>query len=80
MVEFIYQQVILQFRIPIGEDGKLGHPEIVKKFTSDIKGAQEYKMKNPQYKQKEQELQEKEKETQMALDKLKTEIAPAEEM
>ena len=45
MVEYIYQQTILQYRIPILPNGKLGNPEIIKKFTTDIKGASQYKKK-----------------------------------
>jgi hypothetical protein len=51
MTKYIYQQTILQYRIPIKEDGKLGHPEIVKKFTTDIKGASQYKKKKKKVKE-----------------------------
>lgn len=37
--EFIYMQTIIQTRIPIKEDGKLGNPEIIKKFTSEMHGS-----------------------------------------
>jgi hypothetical protein len=40
MTKYIYQQTVTQWRLPIKEDGKLGNPEIVKKFTTEIKGAQ----------------------------------------
>jgi len=45
MTEYIYQQTILQYRIPLLDNGKLGNPEIIKKFTTDIKGAGQYKKK-----------------------------------
>ena len=38
--EFIHQQTIVQWRIPVNDDGTLGNPEIVKKFTSEWNGAQ----------------------------------------
>ena len=54
MTEYIYQQTIVQWRIPILENGNLGHPEIVKKFTGEIKGSQEkYVRKKDQVVQKE---------------------------
>lgn len=40
MVKFVYQQTIIQWRIPIKEDGSLGNPEIMKKFTSEWGGSQ----------------------------------------
>jgi len=37
MVEFLYFQTIVQVRLPVLPDGSLGQPEIVKKFTSEMK-------------------------------------------
>lgn len=39
-MKYIYQQTIIQWRIPVAEDGKLGQPEIMKKFTSEWGGSQ----------------------------------------
>lgn len=36
MTEFIYQQTIVQWRIPILENGKLGTPEFLKKYTTEF--------------------------------------------
>ena len=33
---FVYNQVIVQFRTPVNDDGSLGQPEIIKKFVSNI--------------------------------------------
>lgn len=38
MKNYIYQRAVTEIRIPINEDGKLGTPEIVKKYIQDIKG------------------------------------------
>lgn len=47
MTNYLYFQSMVQYRVPIKEDGSLGHPEILKKFTSPIKGSQEnYTRKN----------------------------------
>lgn len=45
--QYIYQQTIVQWRIPIEPDGKLGNPEIVKKFTSEWGGSQGKHKKRP---------------------------------
>ena len=37
---FLYFQTFIQFRVPINDDGTVGTPEIVKKWTSPYKGAQ----------------------------------------
>lgn len=41
MTNYIYQQTIIQWRIPIQDNGELGHPEILKKFTSEFGGSQQ---------------------------------------
>ncbi len=40
MVEFLEFQSIVQFRVPIGINGTLGEPQVTKKWTSPIRGAQ----------------------------------------
>lgn len=40
MVEFLEFQSIVQFRVPVSPDGKLGDPQVTKKWTSPIRGAQ----------------------------------------
>lgn len=35
MSEFLYLKSIVQYRIPIKEDGSLGNPEITSKFTTE---------------------------------------------
>lgn len=37
MVQYIKYQMILQFRIPIDDNGNAGTPEIIKKFTAPMK-------------------------------------------
>ena len=37
MTEYIYHQAIVNYRVPIKEDGKLGTPEIVGKFIREYK-------------------------------------------
>jgi hypothetical protein len=37
VVEFLYFQTIVQVRVAVMPDGTLGQPEIVKKFTSEMK-------------------------------------------
>lgn len=37
MSKFLYFQTIVQFRVPIAEDGTAGSPEIYKKFTTQMK-------------------------------------------
>ena len=39
MVSFISYQTIIQFRVPVQDDGKLGRPEMVKSFTTEIYSA-----------------------------------------
>ena len=41
-MKFIYMQSIVEYRIPINEDGSLGSPQIVNKWTKE-KGAPKYK-------------------------------------
>lgn len=43
MTEFLEFMTCVHFRVPIGADGKLGDPQIVKRFTNPIKGAQHKK-------------------------------------
>ena len=40
---YLYHQSIVNYRIPVKEDGTLGNPEIVSKFTRDVKGTQKNK-------------------------------------
>lgn len=35
MPRFIYMQSIVNYRIPVNEDGKLGNPEIESKWTTE---------------------------------------------
>ncbi len=44
MSEFLEFQSLVQFRIPVKEDGSLGEPQILKKFTTAIKGTQHKKV------------------------------------
>jgi hypothetical protein len=44
---FLFFQSIVQYRIPLNEDGTLGNPEITNKFTTAVKGAKEYNKKKP---------------------------------
>ena len=41
--EFIYQQTIVQWRIPILENGQLGKPQLVGAFSPLYNGSQGYK-------------------------------------
>lgn len=41
--EFIYQQTIVQWRIPIQPDGKLGKPQLVGAFSPLYNGSQGFK-------------------------------------
>ena len=41
-MKHLYFQSLIQFRVPVNDDGTIGNPEIIKKFTSPIKGAQDY--------------------------------------
>jgi hypothetical protein len=40
MADFLEFMTCVSFRVPIKPDGTLGEPQIVKRFTSPIKGAQ----------------------------------------
>ncbi len=40
MPSFLYFQSLVQYRIPVNTDGTLGNPEITRKFTTAVKGAQ----------------------------------------
>lgn len=52
MTDFLYFQTVVQFRVPVTDDGRLGDPEIVKRFTSPYNGAQKaVKKKVPKKKQ-----------------------------
>lgn len=42
MTNFLYFQSIVQYRVPVNDDGTLGTPQITQKFTSPIKGAKEF--------------------------------------
>ena len=60
MSKYAYYQTVVQYRLPIAEDGKLGHPEIVKRFTTEIKGTQSSYVKKTDpkvIKQKQEEKQ-----------------------
>lgn len=48
MTDFLYFQSIVQYRVKLNEDGTIGNPEIIKKFTSPIKGAKSYNKKKKQ--------------------------------
>jgi hypothetical protein len=37
MPQFLYYNVNVQFRIPISDDGKVGQPEMYKKFVTEMK-------------------------------------------
>lgn len=50
MTEYLYFQTIVQFRVPV--DG--GNPEVIKKFTTEIRG------KNPMKKKKHKPVETKE--------------------
>ena len=39
-MKFYYYQTIMQFRIPVGDDGKMGDPQLLKKWTSAFNGTQ----------------------------------------
>jgi len=69
--DYIYQQTVVQWRTPILENGKLGNPEVVKKFTTEFKGSQgKHKVESKAKKQAE-----KKKEVQQeALSMLKTTV------
>lgn len=41
MAEFLYFQTLVQFRVPVNPDGTLGEPQVTKKFTVPVKGAQD---------------------------------------
>jgi hypothetical protein len=41
MVKYLYFQSIVQYRVPVSDSGTIGEPEIIKKFTTPVKGAQE---------------------------------------
>lgn len=45
MTEFLEFQSIVQFRVPVKEDGTMGDPQILKKFTTAMKGAQHKNVK-----------------------------------
>lgn len=36
-ISFTHHQVVVQFRVPIYEDGSAGQPEVVKKFVTEFK-------------------------------------------
>lgn len=40
-MNFLYFQSLVQYRVPINPDGTLGEPQIIKKFTTAVKGAQD---------------------------------------
>lgn len=40
MTEYIFIQTIVQFRVPIKDDGTLGSPEVIKKFTTEMNQSQ----------------------------------------
>jgi len=42
MAEDLYFQSIVQYRVKVNDDGTIGNPEIMKKFTTPVKGAQTY--------------------------------------
>ena len=47
MTEFLTFQSIVQYRQAILEDGRLGTPEILKKFTTEIKGTHKQVKRKP---------------------------------
>lgn len=58
MRDFLYFQSLVQYRIPVNDDGTLGNPEIIRKFTSPVKGAKTYNKSKPKTKElKAQEYQ-----------------------
>lgn len=38
MTNFLSFQTIIQFRIPLNDDGTTGNPEILRKFTTEFNG------------------------------------------
>lgn len=39
MTSFMYFQSLVQYRVPIKDDGTLGTPEVTSKFTTEVKGS-----------------------------------------
>jgi len=48
-MDYLYMQSIVQYRIPIKEDGTLGNPEVTTKFTTE-KGKPKSRKKKPKKK------------------------------
>lgn len=38
MPKFLSFQTVVQFRVPVMDDGTCGNPEIIRKFTTQMKG------------------------------------------
>jgi hypothetical protein len=43
MTDFLTFQSIVQYRVRVNDDGTIGSPEIMSKFTTAIKGSQHHK-------------------------------------
>jgi hypothetical protein len=80
MVKYLYFQSLVQYRIPLNEDGTTGNPEITRKFTSEMKGTQDYSVGKQKAKAKVQQELIKTEEKQQALDKLSTSWGEVEEL